>query len=315
MSRKGYVFMARLHFVALALALVFFAGCGQQTKVTLKYDGPEPTGGPIQPTQTQSRPPAVTNIVKPTATVVRPTVTVVTKAPAVITPPPTVKPVTTAPPPTPAAQESDFLAFVDFEGGEFFPRVKVLFQKPDGTLICEDYISQDGKGISRNLGKVKRGEYYRFRANAEELQVAYFDKVLHIGDSTVPRFFLGSVTFQLPKRWARHVNDGMKVRIKKQPLGDVVFDGPFSQARAHSVFGDPFPHMLVLEPGEYTYTVYDVDKKDAVMITDGKGGEGAMPEDACEFVISREFPKAVLDLSPLFGDAARKKRRFYEPQR
>ena len=311
--------MARLHLVALSLTVLFFAGCGQQPKVTLKYDGPEPKGGPIQPTHTQTNQPLVTRPIKPTATVVQPSVTasqptvVATEAPVVTAPPsPTVKPTTSAPPQTPP-RESDFLVFVDFEGGEFFPRVKVLFQKPDGTLVCEDYVSQDGKGISRNLGKVQRGEYYRFRANAEELQVAYFDKVLHITNTTVPRFLLGSVTFKLPKKWARHVNDGMKVRVKKQPLGDVVFDGPFSQARAYSVFGDPFPYMLVLEPGKYTYTVYDVNKDDSVMITDGKGGEGAMPDDACEFVISKEFPKAVLDLSPIFGDATLKKRRFYEP--
>ncbi len=313
--------MARFYFLAFVMLSFVYAGCGQQPKVTVRYDGPEPTGGPVQPTSTNVGTAAPTKAVKPTATVAHPTVTAanpVTTSAQATAKPPTVKPTvapTVAPTQLARREESDFKVYVDFEGGEFFPRVKVLFQKPDGTLVCEDYVSQDGQGISRNLGKVKRGHYYRFRANAEELQVSYFDKVLHITENTVPRFFLGSVTFKLPDKWARHVNEGMKVRVKKQPMGDVVFDGSFKQARAYSVFGDPFPHMLVLEPGKYTYTVYDVNKKDAVMITDGKGGEGAMPDDACEFSISKDFPKAVLDLSPIFGDATVKKRRFYQPPR
>jgi len=281
--------------VVLVLAAVALGtvGCGESPRVTVRYDGATPT---------VAAPPPPTRVVPPTAA---PTVAVVPTV-AVATPPPPPPPTHAEPTAAPTEPEIPLTVHIDFEGGNFVPRVKLLFQKPDGTLVAEDFASPDGRGISRNLDKVRRGDYYRFRASSDELMVPYYDKVLHITHDTYPRFHLGSVTFKLPEKLLGPVNDGMKVRIKKQPLGDVVFDGTFSTVRAYSVFGDPFPHMLVLDAGEYSYTVYDVDKKDAVMITDGRGGEGVLPEDGCTFVVSKAFPKAIVDLSPVFGEVVKK---------
>jgi hypothetical protein len=191
--------------------------------------------------------------------------------------------------------------FTDFEGINFFPRIQAVFSKPDKTPVASDFISEDGWGLSRNYRKVLPGEYYFLELSAPELLKPYFGKVSLFTGKVMPRFFFGSVSFQIGEEHIAKVNKGMKVKLNKQPEGELFFDGFFSDMQAVSIYGDTFPRMLVLEPGKYTYNVSDGDKKDTLIICDENGDEATMAEDSCEFTISREAPAVVIDISSYMG--------------
>ena len=287
----------------MTIMLFFFAlsipSCREEGKITLKYDGADGSikGSALQEAEFSSPDPA--DSVSDSTGGSGEGGQEQSSEPASQSPPPT------ATPEQELREETGALVFLEFPGGDFFPRVGVRFEKPNGSFVCKDYISPDGRGIGREFKKVLPGDYYRFIVAVEEFEKPYFDKILKISREHPPRFVFGSVSFELPKEHRMKVNTGMALRVRKQPLGDLVFDASFGRVRAYSVYGDVFPHMLVLETGEYSYTVYDLNSKDDLIITDENGREATMPEDSCNFGISEDFPKMVVDLVPYIGISKR----------
>lgn len=280
----------------LLLGLVVSVGCtacGEGPDVRVRYDGEAPQVGRPSPAPLATVPPTV--------------------APAVSTPsvvatvPPSPQP--PSPEPTPAASPAPsadgIRVRVVFEGGDFFPRIRVDIRRPDGTPLASDVCSEDGRGISRALDGVKAGDYFAFRVYADELARPYYEKVLRIAPDTGPTFYFGSISFLIPDDLAARLGTAVSVRVHDAKSGDAVFSGKLRDLRCHSVYGDAFPHMLVLEPGVYGYTVVDDDPADGLGVTDGSGGPGVLEPDKCRFEISKAFPRAVVDLRGILGTLRR----------
>jgi len=267
------------------LASLCIFGCGE-AKVTLSYDGDSPA-----PLQTQA--PVVSK--KPMS----PT-SLVTQPPSPSPSPSPTPPVATVATPEPAT--SDFRVYVDYAGEEFFPRVRVELEKPDGTPVTADFVSEDGLGLNRNLGRVRIGDYYRMKVfSLETPEAPFFNKVLKFTRDTLPRFALGSVRFVLPKALAFQLNAGMKVTIKCDPTGELVLQSKLGEIKAYSVYGDAFPMTVVLGVGTYRYAIEDVDAGDGVDILSTGGSLAEITESKNTFVISAKFPQAILDLTPVFS--------------
>jgi len=190
--------------------------------------------------------------------------------------------------------------FVEFEHTNFFPNLRAVFQKPDGTPVADDFISEDGWGLSRNYKKVIPGEYYRLILSSPELANPFFNKINRFTGEVMPRFFFGKVEFVLPEELISRVNETIRLKINRLPSGSLLFDGLFKNLKAVSIYGDTFPHVTPLEAGIYTYTFFDIKKKDQLIICDENGDEALMTEGTWEFVISEESPVVIIDLSSYF---------------